>query len=281
MNAAVEAESGIVYLGPFGEFELAAIQEELAGAEAETLGDPLTCVRVTDPRAAYDATGLLLRLSATAPQAAIVAFFVDAKAGAEGVRVFQGGSENERRELVWAEAEAPDPAQWPVGSLAMTFGLKVEALTRVPRPGRPPLIQVIEALLSGAAVETEDPKLLQQAVELLGQIPIPPATAALVAHLQHDDWVVRYHAAKGYARIERQQGQEGQPRLESILEDEDEGVREALFQGFLELLPEVDFSASALIEQIDVSLERGLEDEDEDVREMAEQAAELRARLLG
>ena len=92
MNAAVEAESGIVYLGPFGEFELAAIQEELKGAEAETLGDPLTCIRVTDPRAAYDATGLLLRLSATAPQAAIVAFFVDAKAGAEGVRVYQGGS---------------------------------------------------------------------------------------------------------------------------------------------------------------------------------------------
>ncbi|MGE0709753.1 MAG: HEAT repeat domain-containing protein [Planctomycetota bacterium] len=272
-------ESGIVFLGPWGDDQLELVRERYGAVSVATLGDPLTRVLLAGEKALFDDTGLLLRLSTFTPEAAVIGFFCDAEQGAEGVRVFQAGRETDRREVEWARAEPQDPVAWPLGGLALTFGLAVEVFTSVARPARPPLAAAIEALLRGEVVSQA--AVLHPALELLGQLELAEATAALVRHLGHEDWVARYHAARGYARMNRGPGQDGRPRLEGLLEDEDEGVREAALTGLLELIPEVDFGAKDLIAQIDAAVARGLKDEDEDVREVAEQAAELRARLLG
>jgi hypothetical protein len=273
------AESGIVFLGPWGEEQERMINDFFGGGQVESLGEALTRIGLSDPRAGYEATGLLMRLSLSIPEAAVIGFFCDADTQSEGVRVFQAGREDDRREVEWATADPPDPMVWPIGSMGLTFQLPAERFTAVPRPERPPLAQAMEALVVGEDVS--DLETLRQALELLGQLPVPEATAVLTRHLKHEDWVVRFHAAKGYTRFDRGPGAEERPRLETLLDDEDEGVREAAIAGLLDLIPEVEHSSKDLIAQIDATLERGLKDEDEDVREVAEQAAELRARLLG
>ena len=106
-------------------------------------------------------------------------------------------------------------------------------------------------------------------------------SAVLARYLSHEDWVTRYHAAKSYCRQPREFGSEGLPRLDEVLADEDEGVREAALQSLASLLPEVKFSDAGLVAQLDACIERGLADEDEDVRAAAEELAELRQRLIG
>ena len=277
-KAAIKAESGILVAGPLPP-EGQAILAEALGYDPAPLSENVICARSEDPRKGYELTQVLFQLSALSPEAAVVGFFCDGVAGAEGARLFQGGREVERRELVWSEAEGTDSLSWPIGSLAMTLGIDPAALSRVTRPGRPALAQTLEGLFREE--EPQDPELLRQALELLGQLPMPEVSAVLVRYLSHEDWVTRYHAAKAYTRLNRDPGQEGRPRLERLLDDEDEGVREAALQGLAELIPEISFSDEGLIEQIDAALERGLQDEDEDVRAAAEEAAELRKRLIG
>mgnify|MGYP002634945181 CR=1 FL=1 len=274
----VKAESGILVAGPISPDASAILSEALA-YDPVALNEHVVCVRSEDPRKGYEMTQVLFQLSALCPECAVVGFFCDGVAGAEGARLFQGAREVERREQVWAEAEGSDSLSWPIGSLAMTLGLAAHELTRVERPERPPLAQSLEGLFRNE--EPSDPALLRQAIELLGQLPMPEVTEVLVRYLAHPDWVTRYHAARAYSRIDRGAGQEGRPRLESILSDEDEGVREAMLQGLAELIPETSFSDVELISQIDAALELGLKDEDEDVRAAAEEAAELRKRLIG
>lgn len=274
----IKAESGILVAGPLSDDARAILAEALAYDPAP-LSEHVTCVRCEDPRKGYELTQVLFQLSALCPESAVVGFFCDSVAGAEGARLFQGGREVERRELVWSEAEGTDSLSWPIGSLAMTLGINPASLSRVARPERPALAQTLEGLFREE--EPSEPELLRQALELLGQLPMPEVSAVLVRYLSHEDWVTRYHAAKAYCRINRDPGQEGRPRLERILDDEDEGVREAALQGIAELIPEISFSDQELIAQIDAALERGLGDEDEDVRAAAEEAAELRKRLIG
>lgn len=273
------AESGILFLGPWSEELLKVALDRFGSVKVLEIGEPLVNLQVPDKRGGHEATDVLMRISAMAPESAVIGYFCDADSKTEGVRVFQGGRETERREESWESAEPQDPGAWPIGSLAMTFGLPVEAITAVPRPERPPLAQAIEAMLRGE--EIEDAELRQQGLELVGQLPMEEATMVLARHLKHEDWVSRFHAARGYTSQDRGAGVNGRPRIESILQDEDEGVREAALQGLLSLIPEIGHSAKPLIEQIDASIELGLKDEDEDVREVAEQVAELRTRLLG
>lgn len=274
----ITAESGILVAGPLSP-EAKAILSEALAYDPVRLSEHVICVRCEDPRKGYELTQVLFQLSALCPESAVVGFFCDSVAGAEGARLFQGGQEVERRELVWDEAGGSDSLSWPIGSLAMTLGIQPSALSRVSRPERPALAQVLEGLFREE--EPSEPELLHQALELLGQLPMPEVSEVLVRYLSHDDWATRYHAAKAYTRLNRGAGQDGLPRLESILEDEDEGVREAALQGISELLAEISFSEKKLIEQIDAAIERGLKDEDEDVRAAAEEAAELRKRLIG
>ncbi|MBL4846324.1 MAG: HEAT repeat domain-containing protein [Planctomycetes bacterium] len=274
----IKVESGILVAGPMTPDATAILSEALA-YDPVVLSEHVVCVRTEDPRKGYDLTAVLFQLSSLCPECAVVGFFCDSVAGAEGARLFQGGREVERREMVWAEAEGSDSLSWPIGSLAMTLGIQANELTRVVRPERPPLAQSLEGLFRNE--EPTDPELLRQAIELLGQLPMPEVTEVLVRYLTHPDWITRYHAARAYSRIDRGAGLEGLPRLESILEDEDEGVREAALQGLAELIPETSFSNVELISQIDAALEIGLKDEDEDVRTAAEEAAELRKRLIG
>lgn len=277
-GVSVKAESGILFAGPLPPEGRAILSAALA-YEPVPLSEHVQVVRCEDPRKGYELTSVLFQLSALAPEAAVLGFFCDSVAGAEGARLFQGGREAERREIVWDEVRGSDPLSWPLGSLAMTLGLDPAELTRVKRPGRPPLAEALEGLIRGE--EPSERELLHQALELLGQIPAPQVSAVLVKYLSHEDWVTRYHAAKSYCRQAREFGSEGHPRLEEVLDDQDEGVREAALQSLAHLLPEVKFSDKDLVAQLDAALEKGLADADEDVRAAAEELAELRQRLIG
>ena len=147
------------------------------------------------------------------------------------------------------------------------------------RPARPPLALAIEALLHGEPVAEAGAR--HEALQVLGGIPHPEATRALARALRSADWVDRFHAARAYAARARGQGQEDLPRLETLLGDEDESVRQAALEGITVLVGEVAFSDRELHRQIDAAIARGLADGDDDVREAARTAQERRRELLG
>ncbi len=281
MTAATpEVENGAVLLGPFVDEAQAIVRHCWPFARTSPLGDAATRIDLSAaPGGAcpgVEDSGGLAMLSVVAP---VFGWFCDARAGVEGVRVFDGGHERDRRLVEWSRGQPADPIAWPIGSLALTLQLPVDAITRVARPGRPPLSLAIEALLNGAA--PPEAPLLHQALEALGSLELDRATEVLVTHLRVDDWVARFHAARAYTRLHRRPGQDGRPRLEALLADDDEGVREAALAGLLELLPRVEFSDLDLHGQIDAAVARGLADEDEDVRATAARVQALRRELLG
>jgi hypothetical protein len=275
-----KSENGVLFLGPWGANLEKLVQDRWPGTQSEPLTEGLTRLDLSHtPRGScpgFNDAELLEELS----QAGVVfGFFCDGVNGAEGVRVFERGRQRDRRHATWDAPEHPDPLAWPIGSLAVTLRLPIEAVTRVDRPPRPAINVAAEGLLSGN--DPTDPDLLRKALEVMGAIDHPQATAAIVRHLTNPDWVTRFHAARSYARLDRGQGEEQRPTLQSLMSDEDESVREALLRGVLELLPAVEFQQASLHRQIDAVVAAGLEDEDEDVRAAAEQAQALRKQLLG
>lgn len=279
------AETGVLLRGPWRAELEPVVRARWAEARFEPLTDGLMRIDLsatTSPagaRLGFEDAQLLALLSATSPGALVFGYYCDAAAQREGVRLFSGGIPREERQVAWAEAQPPDPIAWPIGVLSLTLGLAVEQITSVVRPPRPPLAVAVEGLLAGE--RPSEPTLVHQALDLLGQLPYDEATAALVRHLAAEDWVERFHAARAYARLPRRHGQEGRPRLEALMDDADESVREALLHGISELLPEVAFADRDLQAQIDAAIARGLEDEDEDVREAAGEARAKRRELLG
>lgn len=276
------AENGILYVGPEPDEQLERVRARWRSARGEVLGEGLLRIDLSSsPRGScpgYNDVELLAELSRRGPGVAF-GFFCDGVGRAEGVRVFEAGRRIDARHVEWDRPPVPDPIAWPIASLALSLGLSVERLTRVERPPRPALPVAVEALLAGA--RPEDDALRRRALDLLGSLDLPEASAALARALESDDWIDRYHAARAYARRRRGQGSDGLPRLEEIGADPDESVREALLEGIQELIPEVDFQDTALQEQIDRAVSHGLEDEDEDVRAAAARARALREELLG
>ena len=179
----------------------------------------------------------------------------------------------------WEGAQPADPIAWPISTLALSLQVDITDVTRVTRPPRPPLTLAIEALFADEQVESAE--LRYEALRILGQMEHPESTRVLIRMLKSEDWVARFHAARSYVRLKRGQGEEGRPRIETIFDDEDEGVREAALEGVAELIRAVDFSDQELHRQIDASIKRGLADEDEDVRAAAMTAEALRTKLLG
>lgn len=281
---APRAENGILYLGQPSEVVQALIQSRWPYARVGPFhGGAATRIDLSGAPPGRrpgvgDAEGLAL-LSLVPPGAPVIGWFCDADLGAEGVRIFVEGGEERGSSVKWAEAPVPDPLAWPLGQLSMDLRLPVEAITRVPRPGRPPLAVAIEALLH--AEEVTEPELRHQALELLGQLPHPEATRALVRALGSSDWVDRFHAARAYASRVRGQGTGELPDLASLMGDEDESVRQAALEGITQLVAEVEFSDQALQRQIDAAIARGGADQDEDVRAAAEVAQARRRELLG
>ncbi|MBX3468691.1 MAG: HEAT repeat domain-containing protein [Planctomycetes bacterium] len=289
------AESGVLVVGGWSEAARAFALERWPFAREVELAPGVTRLDLSgaapgDHPGFTDGPGLAM-LSVVGAQGGgpVVGYFCDADLRAEGARVFEAGQERDRRRVEWARAGAPpeggrpvvppDPIAWPVAATAVSLGLPVEALTRVPRPPRPPLALAVEALLNGEAPATAE--LRHQALQLLGGMDHPRVTALLVEHLRSDDWVARFHAVRAYARRPRAPGQEGRPPLDALLQDEDEGVRESALRGIAELLPEVAFSDRDLQAQIDAAIGKGLADADDDVRAAAEEARALRVKLLG
>ncbi|MCO5172063.1 MAG: HEAT repeat domain-containing protein [Planctomycetes bacterium] len=278
------AENGVLFLGPWGEASRAFALARWPFARDAEVAPAVTRLDLSgappgDCPAYTDGPGLAMLSVTGQPGALVVGYFCDADMGAEGVRVFEAGQERDRRRVEWSRADPPDPVAWPVASTAVSLGLPVEALTRVARPPRPPLALAVEALLNGEAPPTAE--LRHQALQLLGGMDHPRVTTLLIEHLRSDDWVARFHAVRGYARLPRGPGQEGRPPLDALLQDEDEGVRESALRGIAELLPEVAFSDRDLQAQIDAAIGKGLADPDEDVRAAAEEARALRTKLLG
>lgn len=277
-----EAENGALALFPLDDPALRVIEARWPFARVSPFGTGARIDLSTSPRGSCpgfnDLEGLAL-LARTGPRRVVIGFFCDGRAQAEGVRVVEGGREVQRGRVDWATAQPRDPIAWPVAGIALSLGVPLEAITRVRRPERPPLAVALEALLNGAPVE--DAAMRHQALGILGGMNAPPATAALVRALAHDDWVTRFHAVRAYARVHRQPGQGGNPPLDALLADADEGVREAALRGISELLPSVEFADAPLHRQIDAAIARGLADADDDVRALAEQVRELRRKLLG
>ena len=284
VQAAPTAENGILYVGPtWTDAQEDVVRERWPELEVESINSALTRINLSaTPRGrcpGFNDEELLGLLSRTAPGVMVVGFFCDGQNGAEGVRIFESGRQLERSRVEWSNAPVPDPIAWPIAALAMHLRVSVETVTRVARPPRPELAIAVEALVRGTPVASEE--LLHTALDVLGKIPIDEGTAAIVKHLDSENWVTRFHAAKSYASIPRFQGVDGRPRLESLLDDTDESVREATLEGILELLPAVAYSDESLHDQIDKAAARGLKDEDEDVRATAERVQALRAKLLG
>lgn len=225
-----------------------------------------------------DGEGLAL-LSLVRPGPQVVGWFCDATSGSEGVRILAEGQLQDEGRVEWARPPVPDPLAWPLGRIALQLRIPVEAITKVARPARPPIALAIEGLLHGQQVA--DPEVRHQALEVLGELPLAEATAALAQALASADWVDRYTAARAYARRPRQQGQDGRPALDALLADEDESVRQSALEGILELIPEVAFSDKQLQRQIDAAIARGLADPDEDVKAAAALARDRRRELLG
>lgn len=278
-----QSENGVLYLGPWDELAKKLVSMRWPFARLTELVPGLMRLDMSDtPRGicpGFNDRDTLALLSQTGERRVAIGFFCDAIAGAEGVRVFEAGDERDRRRVEWARANPPDPIAWPIAALAVSLKLPVERITRVQRPERPHLAVAIEALLNGGAPAS--PELRHQALQLFGAMDHARVTAVLVEHLRSDDWVARFHAVRSYARKNRVPGKEGRPALDSLLVDEDEGVRENALKGIAELLPEVAFSDVELQQQIDAAIKKGLADADDDVREAAAQVAALRKKLLG
>lgn len=278
-----QSENGVLYLGPWDDLakKLASLRWPFAKIAQVVPG--LTRLDLSDsPRGVcpgFNDRDTLALLSQTGERRVAIGFFCDSIAGAEGVRVFEAGTERDRRRVEWRTANPPDPIAWPIAALAVSIKLPLETITRVARPARPALAVAIEALLNGGAPPNAE--LRHQALQLFGAMDHARVTAVLIEHLKSDDWVARFHAVKSYARKHRGPGKDGRPPLQSLLGDEDEGVRENALKGIAELLPEVTFSDKELHEQIDAAIARGLADADDDVKRTAAQVQELRKKLLG
>jgi len=278
------AENGVLFLGPWEDAPRQLVAERWPFARVAQLAEGLVRIDTSASKRGscpgFNDFDGIAALSRVAPDAVAIGFFCDGVTGSEGVRIYENGAQKQRAKERWAEPRLPDPILWPISRLALSLRLPVEAVTRVERPGRPPVSVAIEALLKGEDAET--PELRHQALAALGELDgVEAVTTALVRHLSHEDWVSRFHAARSYARRLRGQGQEGRPPLEALLDDADEGVREAALEGICDLLPEVAFSDFELQRQIDRAVERALTDEDEDVQAAGERARELRRSLLG
>lgn len=278
------AENGVLYLGPMSDMVAALLQSRWPWAKVGPLpGTPATRIDLSGapggrrPGVA-DAEGLAL-LSMLPPGAPAVGWFCDASAGAEGVRIFVEGGEERGLQIDWRRPQVPDPLAWPIGQLSLDLRVPVEAITRVRRPGRPPLAVAIEALLHQE--EVAEAELRHEALQLMGQLPHPEATKALARALRSSDWVDRFHAARAYASKVRGQGTGELPDLASLMGDADESVRQAALEGICELVAEVEFADLALQKQIDAAIARGNADADEDVRAAAEAALARRRELLG
>lgn len=279
------AENGVLFLHPLDEPAESFVKRRWPFAKVTPFGPGARIDLSASERGSCpgfnDADGLR-GLSATGPRRVAIGFFCDSIGKAEGVRIVDDGREVLRLLAEWATANPPDPVAWPIAELARKLQAPLEAITRVPRPGRPKIAVALESLLNGGdGSDLVDAELKRQALETLGELAIEPATAALVRCLKSKDWVVRFHAVRGYARVARKHGQDGRPPLDALLVDEDEGVREAALKGIGELLPSVDFADADLHRQIDAAIKKGLADADEDVRETAEKLREFRKKILG
>jgi hypothetical protein len=283
-DEAPRAENGVLFVGPWNEGPIQLVKARWPFARVTEVAPGLTRVDLSDSQRGScpgfnDGPGLAMLSVTGGPRGLAIGFFCDGLLGAEGVRVFEGGRERDRRRVEWKSAQPPDPIAWPISATAVSLGVAIEAFTRVARPPRPALALAVEALLNGEAPAT--PELRHQALQLFGGMDHARVTSVLIEHLRADDWVARFHAARAYARKNRGPGQEGRPPLDALLADDDEGVRENALRGIAELLPDVEFSDRALQAQIDAAIKKGLADADDDVRAAADALKQLRTKLLG
>jgi hypothetical protein len=280
-----KAENGVLFLHPYDEPAQAFVKQRWPFAKVSPFG-PGARVDLSDSERGAcpgfnDLEGIR-GLSSTGPRRVAIGFFCDSIGKAEGIRIVDAGREVMRLLVDWATANPPDPIAWPVAELARKLDVPLEAITKVPRPGRPRIAVALESLLNGGdGADVKDADLKKEALETLGELAIEPATAALVRCLKSADWVVRFHAVRSYARLPRKHGQDGRPALDELLKDEDEGVRESALHGIGELLPSVDFADAELHKQIDAAIKKGLADQDEDVKATAEKLREFRKKVLG
>lgn len=285
MSAAVsdppKAENGIIHVGEWDAPHEALIRQRWPQAVIDHAAKHLTRIDLSNTeRGACPGFNDFELLGDLSHAGGIVfGFFCDGVKGAEGVRVFERGRQRERLRVEWETAQPQDSIAWPIAALAMSLQVEISAVTRVTRPPRPSLTLAVEALLASQPAQSAE--LTYQALQILGDMEHPEATQALLRALKSEDWIERFHAARGYARLFRDQGQSGLPRLDTLLDDEDEGVREAALEGLAELIHHVEFSNREVHMQIDRSIKRGLADEDEDVRAAATKAQGLRTKLLG
>lgn len=281
---APRAENGVLFIGAWGDGPRQLVAARWPFAATTEVAPGLTRVDLSaSQRGACpgfnDGPGLAMLSVTGGPKGLAIGFFCDGLVGAEGVRVFEGGREQQRHLVEWKKADSPDPVAWPIAATALSLGVALEAFTRVARPPRPPLAIAVEALLNGEAAAT--PELRHQALQVFGGVEHAQVTTVVIEHLRAEDWVTRFHAVRAYARRRRGQGQEGRPPLDALLTDEDEGVRENALRGMAELLPDVEFADRALQAQLDAAIKKGLADPDEDVRAAAEALRALRVELLG
>jgi len=277
------AQNGFLFLGPWDDEVQAWVQERWSCALFAPLANGLTRVDLSKSERGTcpgfnDADGLA-DASQLRPGAVAMGYFCDSLTGIEGVRIYVDGQQLNRERLEWEQARIPDPVVWPIGKLALSVQLPVEAIVQVERPARPALSLALEDLLHGKT--PSDPQAWHQALEAMSQLRGDPITDTLVQQLQADDWQIRFYAAKSYACQVRGQGQDDRPPLEALLDDADEGVREAALEGVLSLIKQVEFSDTAMLTQIDAAVARGLKDDDEDVQAAAARAQALREQLLG
>ncbi|MCA8925337.1 MAG: HEAT repeat domain-containing protein [Planctomycetes bacterium] len=283
MTESPRAQDGALILGPWSKELEALLRTRWPFAEPRQLGPrfwrvgtraapPGTCPGFNDWKT-------LRELSEASEDGLVVGFFCDAELEAEGVRIFERGRETLRTRVEWAQATTPDSVTWPIARIGLMLGVPVDVITQVERPPRPPLTLALEALHREEPVE--DPATRRAALDVLAHTVDPHAEAILLRFLAAEDWVDRMHAARSFASARREFGEGERPTLLSLLEDPDEGVREAVLEGLHALISGVEFSDDAIHAQIDAAIERGLGDDDEDVQAAAAQAQELRKSLLG
>ncbi|MEZ6187821.1 MAG: HEAT repeat domain-containing protein [Planctomycetota bacterium] len=208
----------------------------------------------------------------------MIGFFCDAEAGLEGARIYEEGREALRERVSWAQLPDPRPEDL-ADSVAQMLQLRRARDLRAAPQLRPPLTLALEALHQEQPVE--DAALRRQALDVLGHTGDELAEQILLRFLESEDWVDRTHAVRAYVRQRRPFGEAGRPTVDTLMDDPDESVREALFEGLKELIAAVEFSDQVAHDQIDAAIRRGLADEDEDVQAAAAEAQELRKSLLG
>lgn len=281
-DALPRAESGALILGPFPDPLKTLILERWPGMQLFQLGPTFWRADTSNApggvNPGFDDARTLAELSRGGPQA-VIGFFCDADAGLEGARVYENGREALRERVSWAQPPIPDSVTWPISKVATMLQAPVELVTRVPRPPRPALTLALESLHAERPVE--DAAVRRQALDVLGHTPDEVGEQILLRFLRSEDWVDRSHAVRSYVRQRRLFGEDERPTLETLLDDPDESVREALFEGLRDLIAAVEFSDQVAHQQIDAVIARGLADEDEDVQAAAAEAQELRKSLLG